>query len=1246
MGIPFLLISISVFVVLCITNAFASDISQTINIKSEHANYDNHDAGAWNVNKSVTVKDMSRVEVKIDVDSIIKGDGIAKDVLFVVDTSGSMADNGKIDALKSAMLEVGSSILANPDNLVGLVEFNTTSEILSEFTNNWDTYGTPNLSGKINALTAGGGTNYYQAILKMEELFSAYDFTAGRQPIVLFFTDGAPIEDNPSQIPEYQIFKNLYPDVPVRAIQYDMGTTINPAIAQVSDVQYVAQIGELTDVMFNAIEDGYRYTEFTVDDFIDSDYFTFASYNSDLGTVTYDSAIGKIHWDLSQVLRSGRHASLSYNLDVTQDCIDNPSGYCKTSEKTEITSKIPGNADEHVVTTDSPSIRYRYDLTYDVNSPSDCTVQGTAPSNTTALIYSTQEFPNTTLTCEGYEFKGWGIGEGGAMRFNDDYFQMPEANTVIRAAWSKNSIEKSMDGEVAPVVHAMLRNGWDYGQNIVRVHQWNAGKVQKLKSASELPADFDTTTAYNFSVTEGLPIYIWYDDTDHSLVYYSDADVIDINPDGYGYFDGYPNLTDISILANWDASKATTLVNFFRSSPSIENYDAVKDWDVSHVTNMGGTFNGSKATDLDALKDWDTSHVTSMANMFQNATIGDYTGIADWETGSVTNMYAMFYNNHSTDLSGFEEWDTSAVTNMQEIFRYSSVPDFEVFKKWDTSNVTNLYAAFNGCAASSLDGLEDWDVSKITSFAYLFENTGNLLDVSAVNGWDTDQVTNLQGIFKGSALQSLSGISDWDTSAVTTMEVMFQYGGIVSMDGAEEWDVKKVTTMANMFSSANKLNDISGMSEWKTNSLTNLVATFYDTKALKDISPLKKWDVSHVTNMNATFQYSGIEKLDGLEDWQTGEVLYMHYMFYACYSLTDISALADWNVKKVQTMAYMFSRTGVSTLHGLETWEPLATTNMEATFANCSQLTNISALADWNVESVQNMSSTFASSPITSISCLADWRPKNATTMASMFNSTAITNVDGLNQWNVGKVTSMNSIFYNCTKLENVDGLNGWNTTSLTNLSDAFHNCTKLEDISGLGNWNISHVTTFVSTFFNCMALTQLEDPANNLSIGNWTLTSATDMSGMFLGCKALTDISALGGWDVSTVKNFSGMFQEDSALQDISPLATWVTSAATNLSWMFWQTGITSLNGLQNFVTTNVTTINRTFGGCSQLTDVSAIGGWDVAHVTDATFTFISDTNVMNFSPLDPWQTESFNAHSQNTFYNTNANAVLPSWY
>ena len=79
----------------------------------------------------------------------------------------------------------------------------------------------------------------------------------------------------------------------------------------------------------------------------------------------------------------------------------------------------------------------------------------------------------------------------------------------------------------------------------------------------------------------------------------------------------------------------------------------------------------------------------------------------------------------------------------------------------------------------------------------------------------------------------------------------------------------------------------------------------------------------------------------------TSAVTDMRDMFYKCTNLNDITALANWNVSNVTIMYYMFY--------------------------DCSNLTNVTALANWNVSNVTDMYGMFANCPNLTVLDISGW---------------------------------------------------------------------------------------------------------------------------------------------------------------------------------------------------------------------------------------------------------------------------------
>lgn len=170
------------------------------------------------------------------------------------------------------------------------------------------------------------------------------------------------------------------------------------------------------------------------------------------------------------------------------------------------------------------------------------------------------------------------------------------------------------------------------------------------------------------------------------------------------------------------------------------------------------------------------------------------------------------------------------------------------------------------------------------------------------------------------------------------------------------------------------------------------------------------------------------------------------------------------------------------------------TDTLECMFGNCHQLSDISALANWDVSNVKNVR----------------WMFQNCHKLGDI---TALAN------WDVSNVKDMSGMFYGCEQLKDITAFANWNVSSVENMNSMFSNCDNLKDINALANWNVSNVQSMSGMFYGCK---QLQDAT---PLANWNVSRVNNMSIMFRYCRQLHNISALANWNVSGVWNMSGMF-------------------------------------------------------------------------------------------------------------------------
>ena len=155
-------------------------------------------------------------------------------VLFVLDTSGSMNQKPNEGALEDAITAINSVSSdvsnINRDNQVAVVEFSSTARIGVSWTSSSSPYST------YNHPAASGGTNYQAALVQADRLLQKLDATRKNYPtFMVFLSDGKPTMTNSGGDGTESLagihdtvtrntiasFKNKYPSVIISTISYN-----------------------------------------------------------------------------------------------------------------------------------------------------------------------------------------------------------------------------------------------------------------------------------------------------------------------------------------------------------------------------------------------------------------------------------------------------------------------------------------------------------------------------------------------------------------------------------------------------------------------------------------------------------------------------------------------------------------------------------------------------------------------------------------------------------------------------------------------------------------------------------------------------------------------------------------------------------------------------------------------------------------------------------------------------------------
>ena len=799
-----------------------------------------------------------------------------------------------------------------------------------------------------------------------------------------------------------------------------------------------------------------------------------------------------------------------------------------------------------------------YYISFNANESSVGGTSGSATgtmTNQTVARNTATSIKSSSFALTDYIFYGWNTRADGTGTFYSDGQKITNltstGNTItLYAVWTEG---------------AMLIQGVDMNTKLKKLAGDSSAyaetentSITALVRSNTLPSGFTPSDENIISYSSSIfPIYAWYDSTDSTIYYYSEATNILMNSDSSYLFHNMKALSELSTISTWDATKVVDMSKMFYFA----GYDATT-WSVGDLSS------------------WNTSSVTDMSQMFMcagyDATTWSVGDLSSWNTSNVTSMSNMFYSAGSSaatwSVGDLSSWDTSSVTDMGAMFSGAgnSAATWSVgdLSSWDTSEVTQMGSMFSGAGYSattwSIGDLSSWDTSKVTSMSNMFNYAGYSAATFILNlsSWNTSSVTNMESMFSSAGYSATTfslDVSSWNTSSVTSMFSMFRYAGYSS------------TTWS-----------IGGISSWNTSNVTDMSYMFNDAgySATTFTLDLSTWDTSSVTDMSSMFYSAGYSattwSIGDISSWNTSNVAYMSYMFNdAGYSATTFTLdLSTWNTSSVTSMSGMFYSAGYSattwSIGNLSSWNTSKVVNMERMFeyAGCSATTwSIGDISSWNTSSVTNMASMFSSAGYSATTFsldLSSWNTAHVTTMSYMFESagySATTFTLDLSTWNTSSVTYMSSMFYSAGHDATtwfVNGISSWNTSKVTDMScmfaDALFNATSIT--LDLSSWNTSSVIYMDNMFrsFGSNATTF------TLNLSSWNTSSVANMYQMFnnAGRNVTTFTLDLSSWDTSSVTDMGSMFYYAgyNATAFTLDLSSWDTSSVIGLSSMFSAAG------------------------------------------------------------------------------------------
>ena len=372
------------------------------------------------------------------------------------------------------------------------------------------------------------------------------------------------------------------------------------------------------------------------------------------------------------------------------------------------------------------------------------------------------------------------------------------------------------------------------------------------KAAAAPPVGVHTETVS--TADSDLPIYLWYDQAQKTIFWWSNADTVYANEDSNHML---ANINDNSTLVQLidmrgiNTSRMKNAHHMFWTKEGLTKHIDLSEFDTSNLEDVGYMFSTPYETVSTAQIDpidfshFNTSKVKIMTGMFAGSYLPSI-DIRNFDTRNVVDMqytFAGLKNVRHLDLHGF---DVSKVNNIGAIFSGNPTLVSLNLANWQLDSIHAMDSLFAGMHTLTDLNLTGFTTKNVTDMHHMFTECHALttLDLSS---FDTSKVTDMNNMFRDNfALKNLN-LSSFNTSNVTNMKEMFRHDGVIYPLDVSTFDTRKVTNMDGMFywtlmSPENATLDISN---FDTRSLTSALGMFNYTKA-KTIYASDQFNVNNV----------------------------------------------------------------------------------------------------------------------------------------------------------------------------------------------------------------------------------------------------------------------------------------------------------------------------------------------------------------------------------------------------------------
>lgn len=316
----------------------------------------------------------------------------------------------------------------------------------------------------------------------------------------------------------------------------------------------------------------------------------------------------------------------------------------------------------------------------------------------------------------------------------------------------------------------------------------------------------------------------------------------------------------------------------------------------------------------------------------------------------------MFAGMSSCKIFDISKLDMTYARSMNEMFlECSRLEALSFAEGWNTSNVTRMDGTFDGCiSAKDFSALAGLNVSKVESMSEMLKGCKSVESIGFMSGWNTANLEDMSGMLEGCVkLKDISAFRNINVENVKDMSMLLSgCKSVPDISAMEGWDTSSLQKADYMIEGCESITHVSAFAKWNTINLTSMQGMVKDCYSLKDITGLKDLDTSYVTDMSELFcGCHSLQDLSPVAGLDTGSVVNMNGICEECYSLQDISPVTNWDTRNVKYMSCAFRYdTSLSDISALANLDMRNVVNVNFMMQGCSSIKDISSTADWNID--------------------------------------------------------------------------------------------------------------------------------------------------------------------------------------------------------------------------------------------------------------------------------------------------------